>query len=55
MKNRFSINDRLVFLGLNQIYFTYSTMSVVKLNMKFIETGRFIGNFVTQLFDYEFK
>ena len=46
---------RLVFLGLNQIYFTYSTKSVVKLNVKCIETGRFLGNFVTQLFGYEFK
>ena len=55
MKIRFSINDRLVFLGLNQIYFTYSTKSVVKLNITFIETGRFLGNFVTQLFGYEFK
>jgi hypothetical protein len=55
MKNKFSINDRLVFLGLNQIYFTYSTKSVVKLNVKLIETGRFLGNFVPQLFGYEFK
>ncbi len=55
MKNRFSISDRLVFLGLNQIYFTYSTKSVVKLNMKFIETGGFLGNFVPQLFGNEFK
>ena len=55
MKNRFSINDRLVFLGFNQIYFTYSTKSVVKLNLKLIETGRFLGNFVPQLFGYEFK